>query len=57
LTTAASAATRADPVFGTRSRLGAVGDGYGSEDAADEPVRELTETSERVATLGRFDRG
>ncbi|MCU4742366.1 catalase/peroxidase HPI [Natronoglomus mannanivorans] len=47
--------TRVDLVFGSNSRLRAIADVYGSDDAEEKFVRDFVDTWHNVMTLDRFD--
>jgi catalase-peroxidase len=47
--------TRVDLVFGSNSRLRAIAEVYGSEDAEEKFVRDFVDTWEKVMKLDRFD--
>ncbi|WP_207592086.1 catalase/peroxidase HPI [Halomontanus rarus] len=49
------AGTRVDLVFGSNSRLRAIADVYGSDDAEEKFVRDFVDTWHKVMTLDRFD--
>ncbi|WP_436347586.1 catalase/peroxidase HPI [Natronorubrum sp. FCH18a] len=49
------AGTRVDLVFGSNSRLRAIADVYGSDDAEEEFVRDFVDAWSKVMTLDRFD--
>ncbi|WP_458188607.1 catalase/peroxidase HPI [Haladaptatus sp. NG-WS-4] len=47
--------TRVDLVFGSNSRLRAIADVYGSDDAEEKFVRDFVDTWDKVMSLDRFD--
>ncbi|WP_435360712.1 catalase/peroxidase HPI [Haloarchaeobius sp. DFWS5] len=47
--------TRADLIFGSNSRLRAIADVYGGDDAEEKFVQDFAETWHKVMTLDRFD--
>ncbi|WP_128477697.1 catalase/peroxidase HPI [Halorussus pelagicus] len=48
-------ATRADLIFGSNSRLRAIAETYGSDDAEEKFVRDFAETWSKIMKLDRFD--
>ncbi|MBX0324415.1 catalase/peroxidase HPI [Halomicroarcula sp. F13] len=48
-------ATRADLIFGSHSRLRAIAEVYGSDDAEEQFVQDFVDTWHKVMTLDRFD--
>ncbi len=49
------AGTRVDLIFGSNSRLRAIADVYGSDDAEEKFVRDFVDAWHKVMTLDRFD--